>query len=62
MLRYRGSIISLINHSSDTYGEKEFYDVDIARVVQLVARSPNVQFKFELHERLHGQGNQRAEA
>ncbi|CAN9475514.1 unnamed protein product [Alternaria alternata] len=52
MLRYRGSIISLINHSSDVYGEKEFYDADIARVVQLVARSPNVQFKFELHERL----------
>ncbi|CAG5155870.1 uncharacterized protein ALTATR162_LOCUS3876 [Alternaria atra] len=63
MMRYRGSIISLVHHSRDkTEGVNEFYDADIARVVQLVARSPNVRFTFELHERMRRSSAQSAVA
>jgi len=63
MMRYCGSITSLIHHSRDRTGDvNEFYDADIARVVQLVARSPNVRFSFELHERLRRSSAQLAVA
>jgi hypothetical protein len=53
MMRYRGNITSLVRHSrASEEGVWEFYDADIARVVQLVARSPNVYFQFELHKDL----------
>ncbi|KAG9185801.1 hypothetical protein G6011_07132 [Alternaria panax] len=59
MMGYRGSIVSLIHHSSYTIRDvKEFYDTDIARVVQLVARSPHVRFSFELHEHLRSSSSQ----
>jgi hypothetical protein len=57
MMDYRGSITSLIHHSRDRIGGvKEFYDADIARVVQLVVRSPKVRFSFEVDERLRRYG------